>query len=958
MLLLCLSVGFTSAKAQNLINNGDFEDGFTDWQNLSDGTSSVNFFHETTDTHTGSGAMRVEVIQPGTEAWDAQSIHVGWASVSGQEYTLTFWAKTISSNSSVRIVQQNTSYASRDFDITTEWQQFSWTFVANESNLQLKIHYTDEGTFIFDDFFIEDPLASSTGPRALNVDISEKHQTMVGFGGALTWHCDRITRSARKDEMTQLLFDDLGADMIRFKSWYYPENYPSNKSPQAMEVNWFEPHYTATNELAALAKKYNPNVDLLLCSWGPPSSLKSNDQLEEGTLKKVDGQFIYNEYAEYWSDILDNLPFDPEYISIQNEPGYEDPGWTTTGWRPEETDEYPSYAQGLESVYEKIKDRPYVPKMIGPETENIGVALWDHSQNTYRSMTETVEGKPYLEAYAYHLYNFSSPNNINIDLLNMVRDEFTDKPNFMTEFSSDNYDWLETAHMIQLNLIEANTSAYIYWDMMWDENNDKAMIKVDTQGDYEITPYYHTVKHFSKFVDKGYQRIAIGGGTSTLKVTGFLSPDNTKATFILSNLSDSPETLALEFEDLILGETNAYQSTEGSYFNELGSVNLEEEVEVPGKSLTTITVELETENNVDCNGDPEGTAEVDECDVCAGGNTGIEPGETCKAPIIESISSTHVEIAEGESTTLEVTASGPESITYQWFRNGNLIDGATASSYTIENADTNDAGTYHVEVYNNDISTRSDDIEVVVNTASQEIDCNGDADGSADLDECGICAGGNTGIEPGALCPVITSITSDMEVTIGEPFSLDVSVTGSGSFTYQWYKDDEPIEGATNSTYAQEEATEDDAGIYYVVIRSSNGAETQSTPFEITTSEPLDCHGTPGGDAYEDVCGNCVSGETGAEAVENEEDCVTSVNLSEKGKFNIYPNPATSELYVEYRKAGSKRFAIYNSLGSLVLEANGNNIVERLDVSKLPTGIYHLILHSGDEAKQAKFVIQ
>lgn len=592
ILLVVLIFFSLTSFAQNLITNGGFEGSLSQWQNLLGGDAVGTFTLETSDVQSGTGAMKAEITTAGTNAWDVQSIHSGWASVLGTTYTLTFYAKAIGAPSRIRIVQQNSTYDAQDFDIPTSWQQFTWTFTASDNDLQLKIHYFQSGTFILDDFVILNPVTSND-PKTITVNTNNTYQEMVGFGGALTWHSDRITRSSKKNEMAQLLFDDLGADIVRLKSWYYPLNYPASKSPQTMETDWFVPHFTGTNELAALAKQYNPDIDILLSCWGPPSSLKSNDQLNGGTLKKNNGQFMYSEYAQFWNDILDNIAFNPDYISIQNEPGYENTGWTTTAWRPEETTDYPGYSEGLDAVYNKIKTRPYVPAMIGPETENIGGAVWDNSVNTFRSMASTVKDKAYLSAYAYHLYNYGNPGNISQAPLNMIRDEFADKPNFMTEFSSANYDWLQTAHMIQLNLLEANTSAYIYWEMMWDETSEQAMIAVDNSGDYTVSPYFYALKHFSKNIDKGDARVEVQGSSSTLKISGFLNPGKDKLTLVMSNIGTLKETVHLNLGSLAVISSELIQSTAGSYYNNLGQADLSEAIELPAQSLTTLVIDLD-----------------------------------------------------------------------------------------------------------------------------------------------------------------------------------------------------------------------------------------------------------------------------------------------------------------------------------------------------------------------------
>ncbi len=53
-----------------------------------------------------------------------------------------------------------------------------------------------------------------------------------------------------------------------------------------------------------------------------------------------------------------------------------------------------------------------------------------------------------------------------------------------------------------------------------------------------------------------------------------------------------------------------------------------------------------------------------------------------------------------EQISISVTATGASR--YQWYKDGVVISGATAATYTKDNAQISDAGTYYVEVYNSD----------------------------------------------------------------------------------------------------------------------------------------------------------------------------------------------------------------------------------------------------------------
>lgn len=70
-----------------------------------------------------------------------------------------------------------------------------------------------------------------------------------------------------------------------------------------------------------------------------------------------------------------------------------------------------------------------------------------------------------------------------------------------------------------------------------------------------------------------------------------------------------------------------------------------------------------------------------------------------RAPTV-SIEPARQTVPVGSSATFTATATGTGPFSYQWYRDGSLIGGATQSSYTVPSVQLWDAGTYRVEVSN------------------------------------------------------------------------------------------------------------------------------------------------------------------------------------------------------------------------------------------------------------------
>lgn len=66
------------------------------------------------------------------------------------------------------------------------------------------------------------------------------------------------------------------------------------------------------------------------------------------------------------------------------------------------------------------------------------------------------------------------------------------------------------------------------------------------------------------------------------------------------------------------------------------------------------------------------------------------------------------------SFTLSAEASGSEPLSWQWYKEGNAIEGAASPTYTVERAKISDAGDYHVEVSNGMGSATSRTVTVTV----------------------------------------------------------------------------------------------------------------------------------------------------------------------------------------------------------------------------------------------------
>ncbi len=168
----------------------------------------------------------------------------------------------------------------------------------------------------------------------------------------------------------------------------------------------------------------------------------------------------------------------------------------------------------------------------------------------------------------------------------------------------------------------------------------------------------------------------------------------------------------------------------------------------------------------------------------------VEPAPAEIAPSIvfqpESIA-----VHRGTRITLSVMVSGKPEPTYQWFKDGTALPGATSPLFVKDNAQPSDAGAYTVVVTNPLGTVTSAQAEVTVYSG-----------------------------------PLILTHPVGGTLVAGGRLTLSVVAEGSLPLTYQWRRNGVAIPGAVSSSYAIENAGSNQAGSYSVTVANEFASVT------------------------------------------------------------------------------------------------------------------------------------
>lgn len=144
---------------KNILPNGDLElgdgDNFDNW-GMWNGADRMTA--ETTEIY--SGARALKVVNPAAgNSWDAQFVSDPIELEVDKEYTASMWIK--GETATVRFSTNAAAGAlyGPDYTVTSEWQQVTWNFVANDASTRIVLDMgVSQATFYIDDIEVKEKI--------------------------------------------------------------------------------------------------------------------------------------------------------------------------------------------------------------------------------------------------------------------------------------------------------------------------------------------------------------------------------------------------------------------------------------------------------------------------------------------------------------------------------------------------------------------------------------------------------------------------------------------------------------------------------------------------------------------------------------------------------------------------------------------------------------------------------
>ena len=335
----------------------------------------------------------------------------------------------------------------------------------------------------------------------------------------------------------------------------------------------------------------------------------------------------------------------------------------------------------------------------------------------------------------------------------------------------------------------------------------------------------HLLKKFKKKTPQALTPLALltlaacGGGGDESVGLSFSTNENATSLSIGSVMSGS-ETVAASTYALSGEDADRFElSADGELsLKEAANYELQDSYEITIEVTTTTAAEVEGEESTITTATRDYTVNVVNVNDPATGSLTV-----AGTP------------AQGETLTADTSAVSDEdgvgTMSYQWYRDGELITGEVSSELTLTQADVG--------------SVISADISYVDGSGATET-----------FESASTAAVSNTNDAPTGAPVIAGTFSQDRELSVDVSSIADAD--GLGDFSYQWNRDGVAIEGATAETYTLSEA---DVGTNIsVTVSYTDGYGATESVVSVETADIAKANDAPTGSLI--ISGTAAEGET------------------------------------------------------------------------------------------------
>jgi len=395
------------------------------------------------------------------------------------------------------------------------------------------------------------------GLPAIVVDAKERHQSIVGFGAAITdasaWLIQNKLTPQQRDSLLRELYGrgegGLGFSFTRVTigasdfslDHYSLDDAPGRAADPKLESFSLKRPQEFVFPTVRAALKINPDLKVMASPWSAPAWMKTTDSLVKGQLKPE----AYPVYADFFARYVKEarkVGVPTDYLSIQNEPDFEPDNYPGMRWLPQDRARF--FGENLGPVFKREK---ITTKVLD----------WDHNwDQPQQPLTVLADAKAnaFLAGVAWHCYAGD------VSAQEKVRAAHPDKDVFFTECSGgewspkfdDSFSWM--VENLIIGSTRGGARGVLMWNLALDEtygphaggcSDCRGVVAIDSRtGAVTRNQEYYAFGHASRFVRPGAARIGSPAQVGELRTVAFQNPDGGRVLIVL-NTGSAPVTFAI-----------------------------------------------------------------------------------------------------------------------------------------------------------------------------------------------------------------------------------------------------------------------------------------------------------------------------------------------------------------------------------------------------------------------------